>query len=539
MTGESTGTMDSKSDKVHKPKKTSNKPKTKTCDIKQESKKSNTVSMKTKLEVKLRPSDIRYSQSSISNVFSDGTNIGDLLDDIYYGRCFASALPHIEVSLIKKEWVSADNRRLWVFKQLEILGSVNLIIVKHVKKIYSGKLTSDNAGATIEIRNGKPAGVLYALLCGESQETNKSATKNQQKRRRSRRRKAKNPNAKSSNLDENQCQSEGELVSSNNLDMSPHDSGVYGDTLTSQLDTLVQYTPFDDADSEELCCSGFQYDSDLEDWFDDLDCILGRKAVSNSAHDYLIDVFDYENVLTTSNPNSHNVPRIQDDCECVSGDNLNVYAMQDDSESLSENRFGVSVIQNDTFCVSLPSNQQSAEHTDQNDTQYEQSVISRNTANGIQVLQTFSKLNTANMVHSEWEFDDLGDTSRSDTSASKYKMGYVQESHDFASSFHSNAAASKVQTESRKWSYDAVYSQDIDELCDVYWCPRSTTDYLVQGHDHESSSSSLSPSADGHCRDRAMVEKTNTNIKQKHSGIQTLFDRFSTKIVGFFYDLFQ
>lgn len=522
-TTESTGTMDSNS-AVHKPKKTSNKPKTKTCDVKQESKKSNTVSMKRKVEVKLRPSAIRYSQSSISSVFSDGTNIGGLLDDIYFGRCFASALQQIEVSQISNEWVAADNRRLWVFKQLEILGRVDFIIAKHVKKIYSGKLTSDNAGTTIEIRNGKPAGVVYSLLYGDSQEcqTNQSATKNK-KRRRSRRRKAKKANTNSTN--QNQCQSERELVNSDNLDRSQTDSDGFADTLTPQLDTIVQYTPCDDANSEDLSDSNCEY-SDFEDRFDDLDCIFGLeigKAVPNSIHDCLIDAFDYENELTTSKTNSHNVPEMQDDSECVSGGSCNVSAMHDD-----------------TSYVYSPSNHQYVEHTTQNYTQYEQSIINSNIADDIQTLHTLSQLNADEMLHSEWGFNESGDIFHNDTSASKYNTGHVKESQDFASSFHSSAVVSKVQTEGGKGSYGAVYTEDIvDEICDVCWCPRYTNDYLRRGHYHEPSGSSHSISAESHYKDRAMVEKTNTDIKQKQSGILTLLGRFSTGIGGFFSELFK
>ena len=114
-------------------------------------------------EIALRPSDIRYTQNSISNKFSDGTLIGMLLDDIVFGRCFVSGIKMIQVMCADGVWYSADNRRLWVFKQLELLGHCPLVMVKVVRQINWAKCTSKNGGIKVSIRGGQPGGICYTL----------------------------------------------------------------------------------------------------------------------------------------------------------------------------------------------------------------------------------------------------------------------------------------------------------------------------------------------------------------------------------------
>ena len=82
--------------------------------------------------VHLAPSAIYFSQDSISNSFGKNTphrnkTIGEMLDDILSGKCKISDLPTIRV--IKKcgLWVSADNRRLWVYKKLHAFGKCDAI----------------------------------------------------------------------------------------------------------------------------------------------------------------------------------------------------------------------------------------------------------------------------------------------------------------------------------------------------------------------------------------------------------------------------
>ncbi|XP_045213797.2 uncharacterized protein LOC123564354 [Mercenaria mercenaria] len=216
---------------------------------KQKSKPTKKDSQTKKMETNLRPSDIRYSQSSISSQFKDGTNIGQLLDDIFFGRCFASAIPQIEVSHIEGHWVSADNRRLWVFKQLEILGRLDFITVKVSKRIYIGKLTSENAGMVVEIRNGDPTGVVYALMYdGQNQNTDDDSAEEpkdlapESKRKRKRRRRKRKPKTSHEN-NNNTDKPEHEITSLDHLKTAPNDIDL--DTCREnpldELETLLHF----------------------------------------------------------------------------------------------------------------------------------------------------------------------------------------------------------------------------------------------------------------------------------------------------------
>ncbi|XP_052711018.1 uncharacterized protein LOC128185469 [Crassostrea angulata] len=86
--------------------------------------------------VSLSPSEIFFSQDSISNHFGNYTPhgnklIGETLDDILLGKCKVTDLPTIKVVEKRGLWVTADNRRLWVFKNLQILGECEKIVVEN------------------------------------------------------------------------------------------------------------------------------------------------------------------------------------------------------------------------------------------------------------------------------------------------------------------------------------------------------------------------------------------------------------------------
>ncbi|KAH3781559.1 hypothetical protein DPMN_159390 [Dreissena polymorpha] len=56
--------------------------------------------------------------------------------------------------------MTMDNRRLWVFKELERLGKCDSVPVNVDDSIPSEKLTTDNGGVTIDVR-GCPGGTWY------------------------------------------------------------------------------------------------------------------------------------------------------------------------------------------------------------------------------------------------------------------------------------------------------------------------------------------------------------------------------------------
>lgn len=75
-------------------------------------------------------------------------------------RCQITDIPRISVVLRNGKWVSSDNRRLWVFKNLERLGKCDQIEVNETYYIPSRKMTSRNGGVSIRIR-GNPGGHWY------------------------------------------------------------------------------------------------------------------------------------------------------------------------------------------------------------------------------------------------------------------------------------------------------------------------------------------------------------------------------------------
>ncbi|XP_063426297.1 uncharacterized protein LOC134710062 [Mytilus trossulus] len=82
----------------------------------------------------LAPSDIMYSQRSIRPSFQNGDLLGDIRDWIMTGQMNVEDLPMISVKCLPGDgFLTTDNRRLWIFKELEMLGEANLI---QVRKVY-------------------------------------------------------------------------------------------------------------------------------------------------------------------------------------------------------------------------------------------------------------------------------------------------------------------------------------------------------------------------------------------------------------------
>ena len=110
----------------------------------------------------LKPSEIMYSQSSIANKFTNGDHgqIGEVLDDIMEDKVLISRLPKIEVMCIDGSYVSCDNRRLWILKQLERLGRVHEVSVKTTRRMPGQKSARTN---NVKIRGMHGPGGIWAF----------------------------------------------------------------------------------------------------------------------------------------------------------------------------------------------------------------------------------------------------------------------------------------------------------------------------------------------------------------------------------------
>ena len=113
----------------------------------------------------LRPSDIYFSQDSINNVFDKRCphrfkTVGETLDDLCEGRISVNGIPTISVMNKGGKWFTGDNRRLWVFRQLERLGKCTAIRVDVTNYIPSNKFTTFNGGTSVTVRRN-PGGKWY------------------------------------------------------------------------------------------------------------------------------------------------------------------------------------------------------------------------------------------------------------------------------------------------------------------------------------------------------------------------------------------
>ncbi|XP_060065368.1 uncharacterized protein LOC132545695 [Ylistrum balloti] len=136
--------------------------------------------LETTKPIRLKPSDICFSQKEIYHRFRRRSyhghrTIGETLDDIVEGRLNVTSLPTISLKKEEEEtdgngadgekkvrWITADNRRLWIFRHLERLGRCKDVPFEEVTYISSMKLSSQNRGASVEIKDRElPGGFWY------------------------------------------------------------------------------------------------------------------------------------------------------------------------------------------------------------------------------------------------------------------------------------------------------------------------------------------------------------------------------------------
>lgn len=101
--------------------------------------------------MRLNPQDIHYSQPSIAAVFQDGRSIFNTLNRLRSGALTSDEIETIKVFKTRNQWWSADNRRLWCFRE----AGLALIVVKIAKKRVAQQkfwFAQVNDGESIEIR---------------------------------------------------------------------------------------------------------------------------------------------------------------------------------------------------------------------------------------------------------------------------------------------------------------------------------------------------------------------------------------------------
>lgn len=80
--------------------------------------------------VTLKPNQIYFTHSKIRQRFSGcGKMLQETLNDLITGAVNINDIPKIRVYTDGTNYYSSNNRRLWVFKQLELLGHLETIDV--------------------------------------------------------------------------------------------------------------------------------------------------------------------------------------------------------------------------------------------------------------------------------------------------------------------------------------------------------------------------------------------------------------------------
>lgn len=98
--------------------------------------------------MKLAPSEIHYSQDSITNRFGKSTEhagvlIGETLAKMLTVDCSIFDINTIQVVRRNGVYLTADNRRLWIFKMLEEMGECTQIPVHKTHYINPLKMSLD------------------------------------------------------------------------------------------------------------------------------------------------------------------------------------------------------------------------------------------------------------------------------------------------------------------------------------------------------------------------------------------------------------
>lgn len=103
----------------------------------------------------LAPCDVRFSQDSICRHFRGyGGNVNEAIRKIKQGIYTVGQFPRIEVVSRGGAYFTLDNRRLYVFRVLQVEGYLDTITVYETQYTdwYRRKFTTFNEGESIRVR---------------------------------------------------------------------------------------------------------------------------------------------------------------------------------------------------------------------------------------------------------------------------------------------------------------------------------------------------------------------------------------------------
>lgn len=119
--------------------------------------------------IRILPSEIRFSQSNISNRFSSALGneyIGIVLDNIYDGDKTLKQRIRDNLKVGRQRgyedlWFTVNNRSLWVLKELQLLGKIKRPIKVNIDPtgIANERFSTENGGTCVVVRQRPVGGV--------------------------------------------------------------------------------------------------------------------------------------------------------------------------------------------------------------------------------------------------------------------------------------------------------------------------------------------------------------------------------------------
>ena len=124
--------------------------------------------------------ELRFSQAGVLDRFRNGQRILSVMQGLRDNKIRVESLPSIKVFPKDGQWFSADNRRLWCFKE----AGLKQVPVRKIppSKQYMKKMRNENEGARVVVRPSTlsyidPKGEIAGTRCVQTEEQSPSTTK--------------------------------------------------------------------------------------------------------------------------------------------------------------------------------------------------------------------------------------------------------------------------------------------------------------------------------------------------------------------------
>lgn len=116
----------------------------------------------------LKPSEVYFCQDTVTQYFNRKSAnsfqpIGETLDALCNDTLDIKSIPIINVVARDGKWFTENNRRLWIYKKLELIGKVKTIDVFEVPAINEDKWTTINGGVSVQMI-GIPGGIWWRKI---------------------------------------------------------------------------------------------------------------------------------------------------------------------------------------------------------------------------------------------------------------------------------------------------------------------------------------------------------------------------------------